>query len=118
MPTGCETAYHKSGKFWPHLKDLLVTGSDVNGVEITPVTSMAQVRAKYMNGGMTAANIAAANREIGAYFMVNDILSTPPMDPLKQGSGTNATQDSLNYGMAIAAMSQYAQNLGLRILPL
>jgi len=62
---------------------------------------------------MTTANITAANQEIGAYFMVSDILTTPPIDPLSQGSGTDATQDSLNYGMTIAAMSQYAKNLGM-----
>jgi len=35
------------------------------------------------------------------------------MNPLLPGSGTGATADMRNYGMAIAAMSQYADTLGM-----
>jgi hypothetical protein len=83
------------------------------GIEITPLTSMAQERVRNMAGGMTAGNITAANMAIGDYFMVDDILTTPPTDPLQPGSGIDATQNSLHYGMAIAAMSQYSENIGL-----
>ncbi len=90
------------------------TGASVTGLQITPLTSMAQSRAQYMIGGLTDTNIAAANTAIGNYFMVNDILYTEPMNSLLPSSGTGATQDAKNYGMTIAAMSQYAKNLGLR----
>jgi hypothetical protein len=93
----------------------VTAGSAMSGVQITPLTSMAQARAHTMTGGMTGANITAANTAVGAYFMVNDILHTPPIDPLVQNSGIAAGVDQYrkNYGMAIAAMSQYASMLGM-----
>src|SRR5512147_2948804 len=91
----------------------LSSGTTVTGVQITPLTSMAQAMAHNMAGGMSEANIAAANIEVGNYFMVSDILFTGPMNPLVPGSGTGATQDMRNYGMAIAAMTEYAKNIGM-----
>ncbi len=91
----------------------VTSGETVTGIQITPLTSMAQARAQYMTGGMTAANITAANTAVGNYFMVSDILHTEPMDPLVSGSGTGATADAQDYGMTIAAMLQYAQSIGL-----
>lgn len=90
-----------------------VAGAVMSGVQITPLTSMAQMRAQSMSGGMTAANIAAANTAMGNYFSVSDILYTHPMNPLTSGSGTGATQDMRNYGMVLAAMSQYANTIGM-----
>jgi hypothetical protein len=89
------------------------TGATVTGIQITPLTSMAQVMADNMSGGMTDSNITAANTVIGNYFLVNDILHTQPMNPLVSGSGGTATQNMKNYGMAIAAMSQSAKDLGM-----
>jgi hypothetical protein len=66
-----------------------------------------------MAGGMTSANIAAANTAIGTYFTVGDILQTQPMDPAVAGSGAGATPDMKKYGMTIAAISQEAKNLGM-----
>ncbi len=86
-----------------------IAGAVMGGVQITPLTSMAQVRAQSMSGGMTPANIAAANTAMGNYFSVNDILYTHPMNPLTPGSGSGATQDMRNYGIMLAAMSQYAR---------
>ena len=83
------------------------------GIQMTPLTSMASARARNMTGGMTAANIAAANTAIGMYFSVGDIVYTLPMDPTAAGSGANATQDMKNYGMTLAAMSQYAKTIGM-----
>ncbi|MDP1989692.1 MAG: hypothetical protein Q8K00_01615 [Syntrophales bacterium] len=90
-----------------------VAGAVMGGVQITPLTSMAQVRAQTMSGGMTPANIAAANTAMGNYFSVNDILYTHPMNPLTPGSGSGATQDMRNYGIMLAAMSQYANSIGM-----
>jgi len=86
----------------------------VKDVQITPLTSMAQVMAQGMSGGMTSANITVANTTVGIYFLVNDILHTRPMDPLAPGAGTGADQNMKNYGMSIAAMSQYAKNVGMQ----
>lgn len=88
-------------------------GAKVDGIQVTPLTSMAQARAQQMAGGMTEANIASANAAMGNYFMVSDILRVHPMNPLVPGSGTGAGVDARDYGMALAAMSRYAQSLGM-----
>lgn len=88
-------------------------GANVSGIQVTPLTSMAQARAQQMAGGMTAANIAAANAAMGNYFMVSDILHVHPMNPLVQGSGAGSGADARNYGMTLAAMSQYAKSLDM-----
>jgi hypothetical protein len=90
-------------------------GSTTTGVQVTPLTSMAQMRALYMPGGMTAANVGAANTAVGNYFMMGDILTTAPMDPATAGSGSAASQGQKNYGMSIAAMSQYAKSIGMTV---
>ena len=86
-------------------------GATNTGIQMTPVTTMAHSWVHHMTGGITDANIVAANAAMGAYFSVSDILHTMPMDPTVVGSGTGATQDAKNYGMAIAAMSQYAKTV-------
>ncbi len=86
----------------------ITSGETMTSIQVTPLTSMAQSMADNMAGGMNDTNIAAANASIGAYFMVNDILHTQPMNPLASNSGLSATQDMKNYGMAIAAISQSA----------
>jgi hypothetical protein len=91
------------------------SGASVAGIWVTPLTSMAQARAVLMSGGMTDANIAAANAAMGNYFLVNDILHTQPMNPMLAGSGATASVDARNYGMALAAMSQYAQSLNMTV---
>jgi len=88
-------------------------GANVNGIQVTPLTSMAQARAQQMAGGMTEANIANANAAMGNYFMVSDILHVHPMNPLTPGSGAGAGADARNYGMTLAAMSQYARSLDM-----
>ena len=91
----------------------ITAGSAMSGIQITPLTSMAQARAHAMAGGMTETNITAANTAVGTYFMVNDILHTQPMNPLVSGSGIGADTNMRNYGMTIAAMSQEAATLGM-----
>ena len=89
------------------------SGTTITGIQMTPLTSMAQTMANNMAGGMTDTNIIAANTSVGNYFMVDDILHTQPMNPLVSGSSGTATQDMKNYGMAIAAMSQSAKDMGM-----
>jgi hypothetical protein len=80
---------------------------------MTPLTSMAQARAQVMTGSMTDANITAANTAVGNYFMVSDILHTAPMNAAVSGSGSTATTSMKNYGITIAAMSQYALTISM-----
>ncbi len=91
----------------------IASGGTTTGIQITPLTSIAQTMAQGMASGMTTTNIVAANAAVGKYFMVSDILFTPPMNPLIADSGNGATQDMVNYGMTIAAMTQYANSIGL-----
>jgi len=91
----------------------MTAGENLSNIQMTPLTSMAQTIAQNMAGGMTQTNITQANSVMGQYFGVNDILRTRPMDPLANGSGAASTQDQKNYGMSIAAMSQYAKTIGM-----
>jgi hypothetical protein len=88
-------------------------GAGVNGVMVTPLTAMAQVMAQHMVGGLTDANIVAANAAVGNYYMVHDILHTQPINPLVPGSAAGTTDDMRNYGITLAAMSQYAHGAGM-----
>lgn len=103
----------QSGDMMTSVMPQAIAGAVMNGVQITPLTSMAQMRAQTMSGGMTAANITAANTAMGNYSSVGDILYTHPMNPLTSGSGTGATQDMRNYGIMLAAMSEYANSIGM-----
>ncbi len=91
----------------------VMAGATASGIQVTPLTSMAQARARNMTGGMTPASMTTANGALGSYFSVSDILHVTPMDPTVAGSGAAASQDQRNYGMAIAAMSQYALGIGM-----
>jgi hypothetical protein len=92
----------------------LTAGTTARGLQVTPVTAMAQaMAANHMTGGMTDANIAAANSAMGNYFSITDILHSQPMNPLVTGSGATASQDARNYGMTLAAMSKSAQTQGM-----
>lgn len=93
----------------------VAAGMAVTGVEVTPLTAMAQAMAQHMAGGLTDANIAAANAAVGNYFLVGDILHTQPINPLVAGSATGASQAMMNYGMTLAAMSQYAKGTGMAV---
>jgi hypothetical protein len=113
--TGTPNLAMQSGDVMTSVITSVTAGSAMSGIQITPLTSMAQARAHAMAGGMTDANITAANTSVGTYFMVNDILHTQPINPLVQNSGIAAgvDQNMKNYGMAIAAMSQYANSIGM-----
>jgi hypothetical protein len=102
-----------SGDLLTSCVPLVAAGTTTSGVQITPLTSMAQMRAEYMTGGMTTANITAANTAVGNYFTVADILTISPMDPAVAGSGSGADQNAKDYGMTIAAMSEYAKSIGM-----
>ena len=102
-----------SGDVMTAVLPTVASGATVNGIQVTPVTAMAQSRALQMAGGMTDANIAAANAAMGSYFSISDILHVAPMNPLLSGAGATASADARNYGMTLAAMSQYALTIGM-----
>lgn len=91
----------------------VAAGARIDNVQVTPVTAMAQAMAQRMAGGMTSANIDAANTAIGNRFFLRDILRTPPINPLVRGSAAGASQDAQNYGLLLAAISKYAEQLGM-----
>jgi len=92
---------------------VMISGETMTGIQVTPLTSMAQRMAQNMAGQMTSANITSANTAVGHYFSISDILHIRPMDPTVSGSGTGATADEKNYGMTVAAMSQEAKALSM-----
>jgi hypothetical protein len=102
-----------AGDIMTALVPAMSPGTNLTGIQVTPLTSMAQARAQQMAGGMTASNVTAANAAMGNYFMVSDILHVHPMNPLVPGSGVGAGADARNYGMTLAAMSQYAKSLNM-----
>jgi hypothetical protein len=114
-PANGTTMTMESGDVMTSCVPSVMAGSTTTGVQVTPPTSMAQMMAQYMSGGMTVANAAAANTAVGNYFMAGDILMTPPMDPSTAGSASSATQVQKNYGMSIAAMSEYAKTIGMTV---
>lgn len=93
----------------------ITAGSTTAGIQVTPLTSMAQAWAQHMAGGMTAANIALANTRVGAAYVGPgaDIVMTQPIDPTVAGSANGASVEAKNYGMMLGAMSQLARDLGM-----
>ncbi|MEJ2254121.1 MAG: hypothetical protein P8Y75_07110 [Nitrospirota bacterium] len=87
-------------------------GTNLQNVQITALTAMATFRAEGM-GGLSTQNIEQANAAVGRYFDVDDILATHPMNPLIANSVDSAAPGERNYGMGLAAMSQYANEEGL-----
>jgi hypothetical protein len=112
-PANGTTMTMQSGDVMTSCVPSVTAGSNTTGVQVTPLTSMAQMMAQYMSGGMTATNAGAANTAVGNYFMAGDVLMTSPMDPSMMGSASGATPSQTNYGMSIAAMSQYAKTVGM-----
>ena len=90
----------------------VATGSTIQA-QITPLTSMAAARAQAMNGGLTLANIDAANQQVATHFGGIDILNTQPINPLLADSARGTTQIAVNYGLILAGLSEEAQTLGL-----
>jgi hypothetical protein len=96
--------------------ELTVTaGLTTAGIQVTPLTAMAQAWAEHMTGGMTAANAMLANSHIGAAYVGPgaDIVMMHPIDPTVAGSANGASIEAKNYGMILAAMSQSAHDLGM-----
>ena len=93
----------------------IVPGTATSGVQVTPLTGMAQSMAAGLPGGLSVANIVAANAAVGRYFMVDDILHTRPIDPLAPGSAAGASQAMVNYGMVLAGISQFSRDMSIPV---
>jgi hypothetical protein len=93
----------------------VTAGSTTTGIQVTPLTAMAQAWAAHMAGGMTAANITLANSHVGAAYVGPgaDIVMLHPIDPTVAGSANGANVEAKNYGMMLGAMSQLAHDLGM-----
>lgn len=93
----------------------VTAGSTTAGVQVTPLTTMAQAWAEHMAGGMTTANATMANSRVGAAYVGPgaDIVMMHPIDPTVAGSANGASIEAKNYGMMLAAMSQAAHDLGM-----
>ena len=102
-----------SGDVMTSVIPVMISGETMTGIQVTPLTSMAQRMAQNMAGQMTSANITSANTAVSHYFSISDILHIRPMDPTVSGSGIGATADEKNYGMTVAAMSQEAKALSM-----
>src|ERR1035437_6375421 len=63
----------------------VAAGASNSGVQVTPLTAMAQAMAQHMTGGITDANIAAANTAIGNKISPRGKPHTPPPKPLRPG---------------------------------
>ncbi len=103
----------QAGDFLSAMLGAIHAGQMLDGVQVTPLTALAQAMAQRMAGGMTGTNIAAANASVGCYFGVDDIVRVPPMDPLHPPGTGLVDPDARNYGMALGAMSQLAADLGM-----
>lgn len=93
----------------------VTAGSTTAGIQVTPLTTMAQAWAEHMAGGMTMANAMLANSHIGAAYVGPgaDIVMVHPIDPTVTGSANGASIEAKNYGMMLAAMSQAAHDMGM-----
>ena len=89
------------------------SGSAIGGIQITPLTSIANQMATNMFGGMTESNVTESHQAVGDFFDVTDILYTAPMDATLNGSGSTVDLDMMNYGMSLAAMPEYASMQGV-----
>jgi hypothetical protein len=107
------TMYMQQGDVMTSAIPVFTTGEHMGNIQISPLTSMSQVLAQNMPGGMTGDNITTAHDAVGNYFGVTDILRVHPMNPLMNNSGAGSDHDMIHYGMALAAMSQYAQAMGM-----
>src|SRR3974390_3003558 len=59
-----------SGDVMTAVMSSVAAGATVTGIQLTPLTSMAQQMAAHMTGGMTDTNIPTANTDAGKYFKI------------------------------------------------
>ena len=77
-------------------------------IAVTPLTELAVANAE-ASGGLTVDNITAANTLVSDLFGGVDIIATEPVDVLSTPA-PNATQDQIDYGLMLAAISQMVAN--------
>ena len=77
-------------------------------VNISALTEIAYTKAQTMSGGLTA-NIVATNTLVSKSFLVDNILTTRPMDA-SAVIPVSATDFERQYTLVLAAVSQYAMS--------
>lgn len=77
-------------------------------VSVTPLTELAVANSE-ATGGLTTDNIIASNTAISDLFGGIDIIATEPVDVLSTPKA-NVTQDEIDYGLMLAAISQMVSN--------
>lgn len=93
----------------PGLKAALPDASGSVKVAVTPLTDVAFKQMSSAAGGFTTANISAANAVVSTVFGVN-ITATQPVDPTDPAKVAAASQASIEYGVALAAISGMVKN--------
>ncbi|MBK7902281.1 MAG: hypothetical protein IPJ97_04460 [Proteobacteria bacterium] len=90
----------------------MTAGQSLSDIQVTPLTAMAQAMAQQLSGGMTD------YQHLGREYQCQQVLhgdrrSAQRADEPTTGFRQCNDRDQINYGMALAAMSQYAQTQGM-----
>jgi hypothetical protein len=91
--------------------------TDVSGnvtAQVTPLTEIALQVAEASSGGLSDSNINSANALVSNLIGGADILTTVPTDVLSSSADLDSLAEQ-KYGLALASISQLAQNRGINI---
>lgn len=91
------------------LKAALPSATGSVSVAVTPLTDVAFKQMSSSTGGFTTANITTSNAVVSTAFGV-DIIGTQPADVTDTSSVAGANQAAIDYGVALAAISQMVNN--------
>lgn len=93
----------------PGLKAALPSASGSVQVAITPLTDVAFKQMSSAGGGFSSANITKYNAVVSTAFGV-DIIGTQPVNATNATQVGGAKQSAIDYGVALAAISQMVKN--------
>jgi len=95
------------------LKTVAVSTGGSLSTALTPFTTLATAYAQSLSGGLTAANIATAQAQIGALFSLPDLNATQPIDIT--GSSFGSDVNAQHYALLNAAIAKLAADKGLTV---
>jgi hypothetical protein len=108
--SGGEFKDETSGAFSPMLFTLRAVTANVaiggNTVAVTGLTEIAVKKIENSSNKFDATTITEANKTVGTFFGVTDIIGTTPADVTIGGGGDQ------NYGLALASLMQYSLRPG------
>ncbi|WP_106760203.1 hypothetical protein [Massilia glaciei] len=90
------------------LRTAVVASAANSNVAVTAFTTMAVARANALTGGLTAANIAAANGAIAAAFSVPDISTAPSLAGSAADVAALQNTPAGQYALRLAALAKLA----------